>query len=359
MPTTILPASLILAGSLAARAWSTTAALDDVVSRAAGARAAVGQRVGAAGGQGEGGRGGCGHREGAGERALGVLLRGRCTERRGRPGTMYGADPATAARLRTSHSGNYRRCGMMHTAGNPRAQRTPETHTPRPRTPLGPRAARQVARPSPRGSRPWPRRPTPRSSTRRPGLPRPRGRQARGARHQAAARPRRPVAALHAGGRRGLAGPSRPTRAPARLHEPGQHGRRRQRRHRGARAGRHRSARRHAGDGGQGGAVQALRRRRRRAGVHGDRHASRSWSRRSSRIAPTYGGINLEDISAPRCFEIERAAPGAARHPGVPRRPARHGDRGARRPAQRREGRRPDRSTCGWSSPAPARPASR
>jgi malic enzyme len=24
------------------------------------------------------------------------------------------------------------------------------------------------------------------------------------------------------------------------------------------------------------------------------------------RIAPTYGGINLEDISAPRCFEIER-----------------------------------------------------
>ncbi|GAB3877278.1 NAD(P)-dependent malic enzyme [Terrabacter terrigena] len=25
-----------------------------------------------------------------------------------------------------------------------------------------------------------------------------------------------------------------------------------------------------------------------------------------SRIAPTYGGINLEDISAPRCFEIER-----------------------------------------------------
>lgn len=23
-------------------------------------------------------------------------------------------------------------------------------------------------------------------------------------------------------------------------------------------------------------------------------------------IAPTFGGINLEDISAPRCFEIER-----------------------------------------------------
>ena len=25
-----------------------------------------------------------------------------------------------------------------------------------------------------------------------------------------------------------------------------------------------------------------------------------------ARMAPTYGGINLEDISAPRCFEIER-----------------------------------------------------
>ena len=25
-----------------------------------------------------------------------------------------------------------------------------------------------------------------------------------------------------------------------------------------------------------------------------------------ARLAPTFGGINLEDISAPRCFEIER-----------------------------------------------------
>ena len=57
-----------------------------------------------------------------------------------------------------------------------------------------------------------------------------------------------------------------------------------------------------------------------------------------ARIAPSYGGINLEDISAPRCFEIERRAPGAARHPGLPRRPARHGDRGARRADQRRQG---------------------
>ena len=56
------------------------------------------------------------------------------------------------------------------------------------------------------------------------------------------------------------------------------------------------------------------------------------------RLAPSFGGINLEDISAPRCFEIERAAQGAARHPGLPRRPARHGGRGARRAARTRCG---------------------
>jgi malate dehydrogenase (oxaloacetate-decarboxylating) len=48
-------------------------------------------------------------------------------------------------------------------------------------------------------------------------------------------------------------------------------------------------------------------------------------------IAPVYGGINLEDISAPRCFEIEAAAEGP-RHPGLPRRPARHRHRRARGP---------------------------
>jgi len=46
------------------------------------------------------------------------------------------------------------------------------------------------------------------------------------------------------------------------------------------------------------------------------------------RLAPTYGGINLEDISAPRCFEIERQLRERLDIPGVPRRPARHRDRG-------------------------------
>ena len=43
-------------------------------------------------------------------------------------------------------------------------------------------------------------------------------------------------------------------------------------------------------------------------------------------LEPTLGGINLEDIKAPECFYIERKLTRAAEHPGVPRRPARHGD---------------------------------
>ena len=61
-------------------------------------------------------------------------------------------------------------------------------------------------------------------------------------------------------------------------------------------------------------------------------------------IAPGFGGINLEDISAPRCFEIEDRLDGA-RHPGVSRRPARDGGRDARRAVQRAEVVAADRST--------------
>ena len=46
-------------------------------------------------------------------------------------------------------------------------------------------------------------------------------------------------------------------------------------------------------------------------------------------IAPGFGGVNLEDISAPRCFEIEERLIERARHPGVPRRSARDCGRGA------------------------------
>ena len=64
-------------------------------------------------------------------------------------------------------------------------------------------------------------------------------------------------------------------------------------------------------------------------------------------IAPGFGGINLEDISAPRCFEIESRLQERARHPGLPRRPARHGDRRDRRVPERAEARRQARRrTC-------------
>ena len=51
-------------------------------------------------------------------------------------------------------------------------------------------------------------------------------------------------------------------------------------------------------------------------------------------LAPTFGGINLEDIKAPECFDVERILQGGTRHPGIPRRPARHGDHFRRRAAE-------------------------
>ena len=99
--------------------------------------------------------------------------------------------------------------------------------------------------------------------------------------------------------------------------------------------GRHRPPGGDAGDGGQGDAVQGVRRRGRLPGLPGH-HATSTrswpWSRRSR---PSFGGINLEDISAPRCFEIEVAAAGRAGHPRLPRRPARDRGGGAGGPAER------------------------
>ena len=55
-------------------------------------------------------------------------------------------------------------------------------------------------------------------------------------------------------------------------------------------------------------------------------------------LAPGYGGINLEDIAAPALLRDRVAAARAARHPGVPRRPARHRGGCARRAPQRPAG---------------------
>ena len=60
-----------------------------------------------------------------------------------------------------------------------------------------------------------------------------------------------------------------------------------------------------AGDGGQGGAVQGVRRRRLLADLPVASTDPDEIVACVKAIAPGFGGINLEDISAPRCFEIE------------------------------------------------------
>ena len=55
-------------------------------------------------------------------------------------------------------------------------------------------------------------------------------------------------------------------------------------------------------------------------------------------LEPTFGGINLEDIKAPDCFSVERRAARPAEDPGLPRRPAWHGDRRRRGDAECAEG---------------------
>ena len=84
-----------------------------------------------------------------------------------------------------------------------------------------------------------------------------------------------------------------------------EHRRRRLRRDRRSRPRRHRAGSRDARDGGKGAAVQGVRRRRRVADLprHEDPDEIVAIVKA---IAPGFGGINLEDISAPRCFEIEQ-----------------------------------------------------
>src|SRR5664280_2205964 len=89
-------------------------------------------------------------------------------------------------------------------------------------------------------------------------------------------RPGGPGTAVHPWGCRCLPGDCRRPVAGLPLHRARQHGRGGHRWHGGAGAGEHRSAGCVAGDGGQGGAVQALRRGRRGAGVPADGHGGRA-----------------------------------------------------------------------------------
>ena len=108
------------------------------------------------------------------------------------------------------------------------------------------------------------------------------------------------------GRRAGLPGDRRGSGDGLEPDDQAQHRRGRDRRQRGARSRRHRSCRGDAGDGGQGPAVQGVRRRRRLADLPRHQGHRRRSSPRSRRSRPGFGGINLEDIAAPRCFEVER-----------------------------------------------------
>ena len=123
----------------------------------------------------------------------------------------------------------------------------------------------------------------------RPDVPGAHRRQDRGHLEGAAAQPRRPVPRLHPRRGPGLHGDrEEPGRRPA-ADDQAEHRRRGHRRNRGAGPGQHRSGRRAAGDGGQGRAVQEVRRGRRLAGLpghhrhrgdHPDRAADRAGLRR-------------------------------------------------------------------------------
>ena len=172
------------------------------------------------------------------------------------------------------------------------------------------------------------------------GLHRPRGRQALHRAHRRPRRTTRPRDRLHPRGGQGVPrhrrrqGPHRP------LHlDPPPRGRR-VRRHRRPRPGRHRPPRVAAGDGGQVRAVQGVRRPR----LHpaGARDHRRRRDRRHDRPpAPELRGGQPRGHRRPALLRDRAPADRGARLPGDARRPARHGDRGARRPAQRRPRPRP------------------
>ena len=171
----------------------------------------------------------------------------------------------------------------------------------------------------------------------RPDLPRAPRREDRDPAQGADPQPRRPVDDLHAGRGPGLPGTGRePGRRAAADHQA-QHRRGRDRRLGGARAGQHRRDPGAARHGGQGGAVQALRRDRRLPDL--PRHPGRRRDRAGGRA--DRAGVRRHQPRGHLGAAVLRdraAAARQARHPGLPRRPARHRHRGARRAAQRPQG---------------------
>ena len=92
-----------------------------------------------------------------------------------------------------------------------------------------------------------------------------------------------------------------------RVHDPQEHCRYRFRRHSGARSRRHRPEGCDAGDGGQGAALQGVRRSRRLPDLPRRVDSPEEIIETVIRLAPTFGGVNLEDIAAPGAFQVEEA----------------------------------------------------
>ena len=127
-----------------------------------------------------------------------------------------------------------------------------------------------------------------------------------------------------------------------RIHDQRQFRRGRHQRHRHSRPRQPRRARRKAGDGRQGGAVQALRRHRldRHPGV--DRGPDRIHRLRQA-LGQGLGRHQSRGHQGAGVLHHRAEAARAARHPGVPRRPARHRDHRLRRAPQRAVADRPRR----------------
>ena len=168
----------------------------------------------------------------------------------------------------------------------------------------------------------------------RPHVPAAPRRQDRGQLPGAAQDPRRPLDGLHARRRAGLPRAGRAPRGRPAADDQGQHRRRGHRRVRRPRAGQHRARRRDAGDGGQGGAVQAVRRHRRLADL--PRHPGRRRDRAHRRAdRPRVRRHQPRGHRRPALLRDRGPAAREARHPGLPRRPARDGDRRAGRAEER------------------------
>ncbi len=159
--------------------------------------------------------------------------------------------------------------------------------------------------------------------------------------HRSDPRQGRPVPRVHARRGQGVQRHRRESGTRPRLHleVAGRGGR--DGRHRRPRAGRHRARGIPPRDGGQGDPLQAVRRGRRgadRAGHHrrGRDHRDRGAPRAVLRRGEPGGHLG------PPVLRDRAQAPGTSRHPGLPRRPARHCRGDPRGPAQRGQAVRPD-----------------